>query len=117
VEAASGRNRGAGAFGHECRASLGHGIGIGQSLEFVVHVAPQCLSRGWVRIQRLLSCAHALYRIAFDLRTSEFCRTVILEGTWLTVGVLGATCILVTLNIIIAGSQHITRVAFLPILS
>jgi hypothetical protein len=40
VEASAGRNRDAGALGHECRASPSYGIGIGQSLEFVVHVAP-----------------------------------------------------------------------------
>jgi hypothetical protein len=40
VEAAAGRNRGAGAFGHEFRAGPSYGIGIGQSLEFVAHVAP-----------------------------------------------------------------------------
>jgi hypothetical protein len=40
VEASVGRYRGAGALGHECRASPRYGIGIGQSLEFVVHFAP-----------------------------------------------------------------------------
>jgi hypothetical protein len=40
VEAAVGRNRGAGALGHEDRAGPSYGIGIGESLEFVVHVAP-----------------------------------------------------------------------------
>jgi hypothetical protein len=40
VEASVGRNRGAGVLGHECRASPSYGIGIGHSLEFVVHVAP-----------------------------------------------------------------------------
>jgi hypothetical protein len=40
VEAAAGRDRGAGALGHECRAGPSDGTGIGQSLEFVVHVAP-----------------------------------------------------------------------------
>jgi len=28
------------ALGHECRAGPSYGTGIGQSLEFVVHVAP-----------------------------------------------------------------------------
>jgi hypothetical protein len=40
VEAAAVRDRGAGALGHVFRADPSHGIGIGQSLEFVVHVAP-----------------------------------------------------------------------------
>jgi hypothetical protein len=40
VEASVGRYRGAGALGHECRASPSYGIGISQSLEFVVHFAP-----------------------------------------------------------------------------
>jgi hypothetical protein len=39
VEAATGADRGTGTLGHERRPGPGHGAGVGQGFEFMVHAA------------------------------------------------------------------------------
>jgi hypothetical protein len=64
VEAAVRRDGGAGPFGHECRAGSRYLVGVGQSLEFVVHVAPALGLRRRVRLNIITTVRPGITRVA-----------------------------------------------------